>query len=105
MIVLLFRVFLSFIHPLNGGKSETSMVRDHPDGQKKHGKGGNGVDNEHEGKAGELDHHGVEAGVDPAAEHCNGQAEAASKGPGEKRMTKREEKLSTWRCLETSHCL
>ena len=81
------------------------MVRDHPDSQKKHGKGGDGIDNEHEGKAGELDHHGVEAGVDPAAEHCNGQADAASQGPGEKRMTKREKQLSTWRCLETSHCL
>ena len=58
------------------------MVGDDPDGEKKHDEGGDGVDNEDEGEAGEPDHHGVEAGVDPAAEHRNGQAEATSKGPG-----------------------
>ena len=81
------------------------MVGDHPDGQKKHDEGGNGVDHEHEGEAGELDHHGVEAGVDPAAEHRYGQAEAASKGPGEERMSERKEEESTLRCPETSRCL
>ena len=75
-------VFLSLIHPLDGRKSEPSVVGYDPDSKKKHDKGGNGVDHEHTGEAGELDHHGVEAGVDPAAEHRNGQAEAASKGPG-----------------------
>ena len=75
-------VLLSFVHPLDGGKSEPSMVGDDPDGKKEHDEGGDGVDNEHKGEAGELEHHGVEAGVDPAAEHGNGQADAASKGPG-----------------------
>ena len=63
------------------------MVGDDPDGEKKHDKGGDGVGNEHKGEAGELDHHGVEAGVDPAAEHRYGQAEAASKGPGEEKRS------------------
>ena len=82
------------------------MVRDHPDGQEKHDEGGDGVDDEHDGEAGELDHHGVEAGVDPAAEHCYRQAETASKGPGEERRSgERREEYSTWRCPETSRCL
>ena len=75
-------VFLSLVHPLDGRKSEPSVVGDDPDGEKKHDEGGDGVDDEHKGEAGELEHHGVEAGVDPAAEQGNGQADAASKGPG-----------------------
>ena len=66
------------------------MVGDDPDGKKKHDEGGDGVDNEHRGEAGEPHHHGVEAGVDAAAEHGNGEAEAASKGPGEKRLKEGE---------------
>ena len=77
-----YSVFLSLVHPLDGCKSEPSVVGYDPDGEKKHDEGGDGVDNEHEGEAGELDHHGVQAGVDPAAEHRNGQAEAAPKRPG-----------------------
>ena len=81
------------------------MIRDHPDGQKKHDKGGYGINDEHDGEAGQLDHHGVEAGVDPAAEHRYGQAETASKGPGEEKMSEGREIDSTWRCLEKSRCL
>ena len=82
------------------------MVWDDPDGNKKHGEGGNSVDDEHKGEAGQVEQHRVEAGVDAAREHRNGQAEAATKGPGGgRREGKRVEKELTWRCLETSRCL
>ena len=48
------------------------MVWDDPDGNKKHGEGGNSVDDEHKGEAGEVEQHRVEAGVDAAREHRNG---------------------------------
>ena len=71
------------------------MVGDHLDGQEEHDKGGDGVDDEHDGEAGQLDHHGVEAGVDPAADHRYGQAEAAAKGPGEEKRIEKRDKEST----------
>ena len=78
------------VQPLDGGKSKTSVVRDDPDSKEEHDKRDNGIDDKHEGKAGEVEEHRVEARVEAAAQHCCRQTQAAAQRPEQRRRNKGE---------------
>ena len=54
------------------------MIRDDPDCEEKHDKGGAGIDGEDQREAGQPEQHGVEAGVDRGADHGDGEYQAAA---------------------------
>ena len=86
------RVFPLIVQTLDGGKSKTSVVRNDPDSKEEHDKRDNGIDDEDNGKAGEVEHQRVEARVEAAAQHCRRQTQAAAQGP-EQRWRRRRNKV------------
>ena len=75
------RVFRLIVQTFDGGKSKTSVVRDDPDSKEEHDKRDDGVDDEDNGKAGEVEQQRVEARVEAAAQHCCRQTQAAAQRP------------------------
>ena len=77
------------VQTLDGGKRKTSVVGNDPDSKEEHDKRDNGIDDKHEGKAGEVEEHRVEARVQAAAQHCGRQTQAAAQGPEQRRRRRR----------------
>ena len=77
------------VQTLDGGKRKTSVVGNDPDSKEEHDKRDNGIDDKHEGKAGEVEEHRVEARVETATQHCCRQTQAASQRPEQTRRRRR----------------
>ena len=84
------RVFPLIVQTFDGGKSKTSVVRDDPDSKEEHDKRDNGIDDEDNGKAGEVQDQRVEARVEAAAQHCCRQTQAAAQRPEQRRRRRYE---------------